>query len=182
MINCRWIGLVLCVLIAVSCDFSEKISVRSRTGKMEITSGDDLIIAQPVGQERTVSFLVVGGTGRGMFPFTTHFSVIPLARLQQFLRDYGSFEECLAGGVLDADGNVSSMFLYAGDEKIARTLRKIDDLAMSWHYPVVRLTVVKIDILEDSADLMGQRVAGESAEFQPAFLVKEAVLIRSSYE
>jgi len=125
---------------------------------------------------------VVGGTGRGMFPFTAHFSVIPLARLQQFLRDYGSFEECRASGVLDADGNVSSMFLYAADEKVARTLRKIDDLAMSWSYPVVRLTVIRIDILEHSADVLGRPVKGDSAEFNPSFLVKEAVLVRSSYE
>lgn len=182
MMKRRWLFTVLCVLIAVSCDFSEKTSVRSRHGKLEITAGDDLIIAQPVGQAQTGSFLVVGGTGRGMFPFTVHLSVVPMARLQQLMRDYKDFKECQASGDLEDEANTASMFLYAGDEKIARALRKIDDLAMSWRYPVVRLTVIKIEILKHSADVLGQPVAGDSAEFKPSFLVKEVVLVRSSYE
>ncbi|MFP4472445.1 MAG: hypothetical protein ACLFPX_01050 [Candidatus Omnitrophota bacterium] len=164
-----------------ACDYYKSGTVELRQGKYHLTSGKDRLTAESAGEQKQETFLVVGGTGRGFFPFTAHLSVIPAENVERVLSDCGGFEQCRAAGELEQNAWVESMFLYAADDDAARQLTRIDELAMTWEYPLVSLTFRKIRILDHTRAVLDGEVPVRSDSFSPNYIVSHIKIIRKNY-
>ena len=172
--------LIVFTLFFHSCDDRRAVQVERRGDEVVIHSGKDTLTARTIGGKRSTTYLLVGGSGRGLFPFIAHFSVIPMAKVERFEREYGDFLKCKSSGALEVEGNVGSMFLYASNENVAEVLHETDNFAMLWKHPIMKMTFVEIKIVKHTAKILGKEVKVES-NFRPNFLVTHAELIHSNY-
>lgn len=174
------LGLIL-IFVCSSC-LPEKVArVEFKGDGVLIQSGKDRLTARLVGGERSGAFLLVGGSGRGIFPFTAHFSAIPIPVVNQLIREHGDFLKCKSSGALEAQGSASSMFLYAQDTEVAKKLRAVDGLVMSWKYPVVEMTFVEIEVTAHTTDFFGRQIDVNSSAYRPNYIVKKVTLLKQNF-
>ena len=177
------IFLMCCIFFCSSCVIEQKpIKVTREGDRIIVQEGAYRLLARQIARERTDTFLVAGGSGRGIFPFTAHFSVIPAFGIRRLMRECKSIFECRARGVFDHPDNVTSMFLYAANDEVAKQLRSVDAMAMSWMYPIVRLTFTPIETVSQTRRFMDRDIELESAEYSPKFLVTDAVLLNKTLQ
>lgn len=175
-------AVVLTLIFVCSSCLPEKVAhVEFKGDDVLIQSGKDRLTARVLGGERSGTFLLVGGSGRGIFPFTAHFSVIPIPVVNQLIREHGDFLKCKSSGALEAQGAASSMFLYAQDTGAAKMLRAIDGLVMSWKYPVVEMTFVEIEVTAHTTDFFGRQIDVNSSAYRPNYIVKKVTLLKQNF-
>ncbi len=173
--------LMLMIFYSPFCLLPKSAYVEQDGEQVVIQSGQNHLTARLAGKEQTASFLIVGGSGRGIFPFTAHFSVIPMSVADRLTKEHGDFLKCNSSGALEAQRATSFMFLYAQDNAVAQILRAVDQLAKSWKYPVVEMTFSKIDVIAHTTRWIGCGIKVDSSSFQPNFLVKKIRLVEQDF-
>ena len=144
-------------------------NVQTSGGQLSITAGKNHLIASEAGETRTETFLVVGGSGRGTKLFTSHLSVIPLETARRLRQKYGNFRRCGSPGAKAGKKATRSLFLYAADPEVARTLNSIDKKATSWSDSVVRMRYAKLKV--------HQHTRVKSGKLGPKCLVKDVEIL-----
>ncbi|MEW5894641.1 MAG: hypothetical protein AB1650_02615 [Candidatus Omnitrophota bacterium] len=181
-----WLTAIAVIAAAafLSCEqnIPREIEVHIDGKTVQIKSGQHCLNAELTGEEDTETFVLVGGSGRGFFPFTAHFSVLSISTIQRLKREFGDSVNLDMRGSLESKARPVSMFLYASNPTVAQTLDDADDLAMSWNYPVIKIRYAEIKILEHSAVFFGHDVPVRgSYDYKPNFLVTSAVLISPQF-
>lgn len=174
-----FIGLLLSAFSLYSCDYqSPSVIVEQQDDGLIIKSGKHTIYARELGEKHTEEFLLVGGTGRGMYPFTAHFSVIPTSRVEQIKRKSGKGTVLAA---LESSDYVRSMFLYPVHQTVGKELLEADGLAMTSNYPVVRMSFVEINVTKHTVKVLGREVEEARDEFAPCYLVVHLEIVHENY-
>lgn len=177
----KWkIGAALVLVVAaisIVPRIGKSTSIEQTGDELSIAVGKHKLAAAVVGRETTESFLVVGGSATGDVYFTSCLAVIQLDAADRLAQRYGDFRKCSSPGASEAQRSVESMLLYAASRDVERRLKKIDKLAEPGKNAIIKMTYVRLNIIDHKIKRMGSETQVISRDTAPSFLVKDVQIV-----
>jgi hypothetical protein len=180
----KWKIVAALVLVVAAISIVPRIgkstSIEQTGDQLSIAVGKHKLTAAAVGRETTESFLIVGGSPTGDLYFTSCLAVIRLDAAERLGRKYGDFRKCSSPGASEAQRSVEAMFLYAASRDVERRLKNIDELAKSGKNAIVKVTYVRLKIIDHKIKRMGTEIQVISRDITPSFLVKDVQIVQEN--
>lgn len=176
----KLILLVFMALSLLSCTGGTTTKVQEDGEYVYISVGNNHLTAKVTGKEIADSYLVVGGSGQGVKHSTSFLSVIPLDVAMDLANKYGDFRDCDSPGASAGKKNTTSMFLYTTNAETERELNAIDELAKAYNDPIIKMSLVEIEIVEHTMTMLGKEVNVNSSGLGPNYLVTGVQLIEEN--
>jgi len=151
--------------------------IEQRGNELSITVGKFQLTAAVIGDQIKNSFLVAGGSTGDKF-YSESLGVIPLETANQLARKYGNFRKCKSQGANEAMRSLESMFLYAANHDVERTLRKINKLALAGSNTIIQMTYVQLSVINHT--IKGQETPVVITSNIPSFLVHDVKIIEKN--
>jgi len=177
----KWKIVAVLVLVVAAISIVPRIgkstSIEQTGDQLSIAVGKHKLTAALVGAQTTESFLIVGGAPTGDLYFTSCLAVIRLDAAERLAQRYGDFRKCSSPGAREAQRSVKSILLYAATRDVERKLKKIEKLAEPGKNAIVKMTYVRLNIIDHKIKRMGKEIQVISRDTAPSFLVKDVQIV-----